>query len=311
MKTYIKQLIVVFILSTLSMGGYAQTKVVVIPMVGDDILPDPFAPLTANSPAQGDYTINDNDTQGSGSTLDDTVIDNITGLEWQRTNDNTQRNWDTAFDYCVSLTLDGGGWRLPQTHELQSIVAYDEADPAINGVAFISTLSSYYWSASSYAGSSSIAWNVSFNNGSVSTNDKTNTNYVRCVRSTLPVGPVLADNGNGTVTDFATGLTWQQSDAHNGSDRTHSAAITYCDDLSLAGGGWRLPAIKELSSIVDLRRTGPSVDLNYLPSTKSSLYWSASSYAYDSNNAWLVNFNYGYVAAFNLTNNTFYVRCVR
>ncbi len=310
MKTYIKQLIVVFILSTLSMGGYAQTKVVVIPMAGDDIIPEPFAPLPKLSPPIEDYTINDNDTPGS--TLDDTVIDNITGLQWQRQDDNTARNWDTAFDYCVSLTLDSkSDWRLPQTHELQSIVAYDVYAPAINESAFLSTDLENFWSASIYASDSSYSWLVDFYYGTVYADDRASTDYyVRCVRSTRPVGPVFQDNGNGTVTDFATGLTWQQSDAHNGSGRNYSDALTYCDGLSLEGGGWRLPAIKELSSIVDLRRKGPSVDLNYLPNTKSSYYWSASSYAYSSISAWYVHFGDGLVYYDGKTS-TSYVRCVR
>ncbi len=314
MKTYIKQLIVVFILSTLSMGGYAQTKVVVIPLAGDDILPEPFNPVTKQSPPDDDYTINDNDTQGS--TLDDTVIDNITGLEWQRTDDNTQRDWDEAFDYCVNLELDNkSDWRLPQIHELQSIVAYDENDPAINGVAFTSTISAPYWSASSYANDSSEVrvGVVSFGAGLVFASRKDqNPRYVRCVRPTPPVA-VFADNGNGTATDFATGLTWQQSDAHNGSGRTHSQAITYCDGLSLVGGGWRLPAIKELRSIVDLRRAEPSVDLLYFPDTLSSetsYYWSASSIAATSSGAWMVSFYNGNV---DVAPKKYieYVRCVR
>ncbi len=90
MKAFVNHLVVVFILSTLSIGAYAQTKVVVIPMTGDDILPEPFAPLTANSPVRGDYTI---------SAL--TVVDKVTGLEWQRQDDNTDRDWDTAFAYCI------------------------------------------------------------------------------------------------------------------------------------------------------------------------------------------------------------------
>lgn len=40
-----------------------------------------------------------------------------------------------------------------------------------------------YWSGSSYANNSDNAWNVNFNNGNVNANNKTNNNYVRCVRS--------------------------------------------------------------------------------------------------------------------------------
>jgi hypothetical protein len=42
--------------------------------------------------------------------------------------------------------------------------------------------SSNYWSATTNANNTSNAWNVNFNNGNVNTNDKTNNNFVWCVR---------------------------------------------------------------------------------------------------------------------------------
>ena len=150
----------------------AANKVVVIPMAGDDIIPSPFRPLTAASPPDTDYTITAN-----------TVVDKKTGLEWQRLDDDTTRTWDVAMTYCSDLTLDSKtDWRLPEVSELQSIVKYDASSPAINGVAFPGTNSSYYWSASSYAAFSSSAWRVNFNVGNVSASDKTGSYYVRCVR---------------------------------------------------------------------------------------------------------------------------------
>ncbi len=114
-----------------------------------------------------------------------TVTDFATGLTWQQsdTHNSFGRNWGDAFDYCVSLTLDSkSDWRLPQIDELQSIVAYDEYSPAINAIAFPSTNPSNYWSASSYASSSSYAWLVNFNSANVYALVKASANYVRCVR---------------------------------------------------------------------------------------------------------------------------------
>ena len=68
-------------------------------------------------------------------------------------------------------------------------------------------------------------------------------------------GPLLVDNGDGTVTDTSTGLLWQKSDTE-GMVLTWSQAKDYCESLTLAGGrGWRLPSPKELSSL-----SGPAVD---------------------------------------------------
>lgn len=112
-----------------------------------------------------------------------TVSDNVTGLMWQREDDNNTYTWQGAIDYCAGLSLAGhSDWRLPNRHELQSIVDYGTRSPAINGTLFPGTASSSYWSSSSYANDASSAWHVGFSNGNVSNGSKTNYNYARCVR---------------------------------------------------------------------------------------------------------------------------------
>ncbi|WP_417271707.1 DUF1566 domain-containing protein [Celeribacter sp.] len=87
-------------------------------------------------------------------------------------------------------------------------------------------------------------------------------NFVRCVSGDEGVYGVNAftDNGDGTVTDTATGLMWQQSD--NGERREWADALAYCEALELAGyDDWRLPNSKTLQSIVDYDRTSfPAID---------------------------------------------------
>ena len=101
------------------------------------------------------------------------------------------------------------------------------------------------------------------------------------------------NNGDGTVTDTATGLMWQEETAD---EMTWEEAITYCEDLSLGGyTDWRLPNRNELQSIVDYSEYNPAVDTNAFPDTMSSDYWSSTTNADLTDNAWLVNFNYGYV----------------
>jgi hypothetical protein len=72
------------------------------------------------------------------------------------------------------------------------------------------------------------------------------------------------DNGDGTVTDRATGLTWTKADSGKGMN--WADALAYAESLELAGhDDWRLPDAKELQSIVDYERcpdvTGsPAID---------------------------------------------------
>ncbi|MCP4571770.1 MAG: DUF1566 domain-containing protein, partial [bacterium] len=64
----------------------------------------------------------------------------------------------------------------------------------------------------------------------------------------------FAANGDGTITDRATGLVWQQAD--NGAGINWVEALATCEDLVLAGeDDWRLPNAKELQSIVDYTRS--------------------------------------------------------
>ena len=64
----------------------------------------------------------------------------------------------------------------------------------------------------------------------------------------------FVDNGDGTISDSATGLTWMQSDSGTGLD--WEGALNYCSSLDYAGiDDWRLPNAKELHSIVDYTRS--------------------------------------------------------
>ena len=59
----------------------------------------------------------------------------------------------------------------------------------------------------------------------------------------------FADNGNGTVTDSAAELMWQQGE---GGLRSWQDVSAYCAALSLAGhDDWRLPTVEELRSLAD------------------------------------------------------------
>jgi len=64
----------------------------------------------------------------------------------------------------------------------------------------------------------------------------------------------FSDNGDGTITDEATGLMWMQDDNHEGLN--WEDALSYAEGKEYAGySDWRLPDAKELQSIVDYTRS--------------------------------------------------------
>jgi hypothetical protein len=89
-------------------------------------------------------------------------------------------------------------------------------------------------------------------------NPRTGTNnkmYFRLVRGNTDYGKNnFIDNGDGTLSDYATGLMWQKTDDGIGKD--WEEALKYAENLDLATySDWRLPNAKELQSIVDYTRS--------------------------------------------------------
>jgi len=132
------------------------------------------------------------------------------------------------------------------------------------------------------------------------------------------------DNGDGTITYTATGLTWKR--CAEGQTWTGStcigAATSYTWDQqtrtlssSFAGfNDWRVPSEDELISLVDytLPWPGPTLNTKWFPNAPVSSFWSASVSATTSGYTWYVNFGYGYPGySTPLIANSFQVRLVR
>jgi hypothetical protein len=118
---------------------------------------------------------------------------------------------------------------------------------------------------------------------------------------------------SGTVLDTKTMLTWQQ--VAPASQYAAVAAATYCSSLTLNGGGWRLPTIKELVSLVDfsVAPPGPTIDSQAFPNTPGDSFWSSTPAVYDLNmTGWFVTFNNGAVLGQSTVSPyVYYLRCVR
>lgn len=127
------------------------------------------------------------------------------------------------------------------------------------------------------------------------------------------------DGGDGTLIDTLTGLQWQRcalgqtwdSGSCRGTAQTHNfdSAVAAVQALADAGG-WRLPSIDELKSLVycstglptrwnvsgspcDRASRAPTIDSGAFPNTPRSYFWTGTRFAVFSSDKWLVNFENG------------------
>jgi hypothetical protein len=129
------------------------------------------------------------------------------------------------------------------------------------------------------------------------------------------------DHNNGTVTDKKTGLMWAKcvlgQDAITckglGNGRlTWKAALEAASNSTLAGfGDWRVPNLKELSSLTALNCYDPAINANLFPNTPHTALWSSTPYAKDSEDAFNVHFNYSQDDTASRDKKYHYVRFVR
>jgi Protein of unknown function (DUF1566)/Viral BACON domain len=271
------------------------------------------------------------------------IKDNVTGLIWEnKTVDGTIHDkdnkyaWSRTGDFIKALNdAHYGGysdWRMPTIKELAYIVNYSiPQGTMIDTGYFPNTQPSGYWSstASYYP---DVAWVMSFGYGSNYGRSTGNSYYVRAVRGgqsgvfggsvigsfdaadSVPINDATAstggytNNGNGTVTDEATGLMWQQETPKV---MTWEQALAYCVGLNLGSyTDWRLPTIKELISLVDLSRYNPAINTTYFSNAVSSFYWSSTTNDSNTLNAWGMPFYLGYGDIDNKSL-SYYVRAVR
>ncbi len=245
---------------------------------------------------------------------DGTVMDNATGLLWQKCakgktgsdclGGNAEvQDWTAADSYCKSLSLAGKVWRLPTITELQTLVDFSKSGPHVDPTYFPNAPSSVtpfyaFWSSTTFSVDTSKKFTIASWNGDVNPLPQTASHYVRCVSGEYPREYVenFTDNGDGTITDHTTKLVWQKcslgqtndsncTGAANSLDWSH--AITNCVNLNLAGKVWRLPNMNELFS---LWNTSASTALNstFFPNS-AERYWTSTSYT-NGSGGWDIGF---------------------
>ena len=261
------------------------------------------------------------------------VKDNVTGLIWEvKTNDDSIHDMDNAYDFYDAKTdlvnqlnnENFGGfsnWRLPTVKELYSLI-YDMGKMQFRYISY--TYFPYVNVHGKYISSTSNLY-VTYDNAHFWFGGYEDTFYVRAVRGQTS-GNSFIDNGDGTISDLATGLMWQKGESGT---MTWEEALAYCENLSLANhDDWRLPNIKELVSILDhgVVSGSPTINSTFFPGVitgfYSGSYWSSTTDS-DFNNThtsdpdqygfywkYYVDFTTGYTSG-NSKTITYSVRAVR
>jgi hypothetical protein len=232
---------------------------------------------------------------------DGTVTDLTTGLMWSKAVDPRKVVLAEARGIAKGMALGGHtDWRVPNIKELYSLIDFrgvtglaPEGDftkqpatsiPYINtdyfdflygdtkaGERFIDAqwLSDTPYTATTMGGMETL-FGVNFADGRIKgyglrgRDGKPKKFYARYVRGPAYGQNDFADNGDGTVTDRATGLIWAKADS--GRSMTWEEALRYAENSKLAGQeDWRLPNAKELQSLVDYTRSpeatgSPAID---------------------------------------------------
>ncbi|MCP4545184.1 MAG: DUF1566 domain-containing protein [bacterium] len=222
---------------------------------------------------------------------DGTISDLATGLMWQRTPEmvNTLTYAESVAGADTCRVGDYDDWRLPTIKELYSLIDFsgNTGMSAATSTPYIDTdyfdfcygdestgvryIDAQYWSATEYAGTTmnndATTFGVNFADGRIKgyptetgPGGSPKESFVRYVRGNATYGANdFDDNGDGTVTDLATGLMWQKGDSGEGLN--WEGSLAYAENLTLAEyDDWRLPNAKELQSIVDYSRAPDAAD---------------------------------------------------
>jgi len=219
-------------------------------------------------------------------------------------------------------------WRLPTIKELYSLIIFSGVDPSGPGsesarlTPFIHTkyfkfaygdtskgerlIDSQYASSTKYVGKSFKGYDklfgVNFADGRIKGYDllmpgggMEKTFFVQCVRGNPSYGTNdFHDNGDGTITDRATGLMWSKTDSGKGMNWEAALAWVQAKNTEqyLGHNDWRLPHAKELQSIVDYTRSpdttgSPAVNplfnctqiTNEIGNADYPYYWTSTTHA--------------------------------
>jgi hypothetical protein len=116
--------------------------------------------------------------------------------------------------------------------------------------------------------------------------------------------------GGVAVLDKETGLVWEKLPGT--STYAWGTQINRCFTAAIGGRrGWHLPTMEQLSSLVDISTSSPSLPTGHpFLNVQLDMYWTSTTYQNTSGSAWVVNFSDGWVTTLSKGSST-YAWCVR
>jgi hypothetical protein len=263
--------------------------------------------------------------------ITDCVKDNVTGLIWEgKTNDNSYRDFRASYldpdqpqnsgvsivayvaNVNAAVLCGKSDWRLPTYREISSLVDHSVSYPGPTiDITWLPNNSNNYWIAEYRNYISFVSGNTPGRNNTLTSG------ALRLVSGHVMISAYSYSSDGSEVVDLNTGLTWRRcSEGQTWSGSTCAGtAIAFIHEGALihakSQAGWRLPNIKELSSLLNVTTVNPTIDLAVFPATYSQVYWSSTpDLSFSAGDSRVVEFSTG-GTGISLRTSTHYVRLVR
>jgi hypothetical protein len=258
---------------------------------------------------------------------DGVVIDRLSRLTWSQDAGLGEfpQTWHEALDFVETMNRAAAygyrTWHLPSRRELFSLVSHACVNPALPaGAPFENVFAGYYWTATSCSRLKDQAWYIHLGGGRVQRGMKHGSYMVWPVCCDWPVPPTASaaqryEVDKDTVYDQHTGLGWAKMEALSCDPLNWTDALDFIRSMNAVSvhdhADWRLPNVRELESLIDVRRHTPALSDGHPFGPIPQGCWSSTTSVYEPRYAWVFYMQDGAVGVGYKKSADFHVWAVR